>query len=51
VTTTTVSGPTTNSTSNYVSIKIPVQPGNVVVDLENCGSSTISATLSVNMVA
>ena len=49
-TTTTVSGPTTNSTSNYVSLKIPVQPGNVVVDLENCGSSTISATLSVDIV-
>jgi len=53
-----ISGPTTNSSSTstsstaayYVSLNIPVLPGNVVVDLENCGSTAISATLSVNIV-
>jgi hypothetical protein len=54
--TTTVSASVTTTGSSartpirYVSLKIPVQPGNVVVDLENCGPTAISATLSIDMV-
>jgi hypothetical protein len=49
--TVTITGSTTRTPIRYVSLNIPVHPGNIVADLENCGPTAISATLSINMVA